>query len=91
MGRLKLESFFLDNKNKLKVRGEDIFVIDYLWHEVKGKKGFKTYTCEKLSDELIDYTPIRFHLCQLKKSLIGSKIVIPIFRFMHIRQHTKNL
>ena len=55
MGRLKLESFFLDNKKKLKVRGEDTCVIDYIWHEVKGKRGFKTYTYEKLSEELIDY------------------------------------
>ena len=30
MGRLKLESFFLNNKNKLKVRGKDTCVIDYL-------------------------------------------------------------
>lgn len=55
MGRLKLESFFLDNKNKLKVRGKDTCVTDYLWHEVKGKRGFKTYTYEKLSEELIDF------------------------------------
>ena len=55
MGRLKLESFFLDNKNKLKVRRKDTCVIDYLWHEVKGKRGFKTYTYEKLSEELIDF------------------------------------
>lgn len=55
MGRLKLESFFLDNKHKLKVRGKDTCVIDYLWHEGKGKRGFKTYTYEKLSEKLIDF------------------------------------
>ena len=56
MGRLKLESFFLDNKNKIKVRGTDTCVLDYIWHEVKGKRGFKTYTYEKLSNELVEYS-----------------------------------
>ena len=55
MGRLKLESFFLDNKNKFRVQGSDTSFIDYLWHEVKGKRGFKTYTYEKLSEELVEY------------------------------------
>lgn len=56
MGRIKLESFFLDNKNKIKVRGPDTCVLDYIWHEVKGKRAFKTYTYEKLSDELVEYS-----------------------------------
>ena len=55
MGRLKLESYFLDNKNKLKVHGSNSCVLDYLWHEIKGRRGFKTYTYEKLSDELAYY------------------------------------
>lgn len=55
MGRLKLESLFLDNKNKIKIHGSETCVIDYIWHEVKGKRGFKTYTYEKLSEELSDY------------------------------------
>ena len=56
IGRLKLESFFLDNKNKIKVRGPDTCFLDYIWYEVKGKRGFKTYTYEKLSDELVEYS-----------------------------------
>ena len=55
MGRLKLESFFLNNKNKIKIHGSETCVIDYIWHEVKGQRGFKTYTYEKLSDELSKY------------------------------------
>ena len=55
MGRLKLESFFLDDKNKLKVRGDATCVLDYIWHEVKGKRGFKTYTYQKLAEEFVDF------------------------------------
>ena len=55
MGRFKLESFFLDNKNKIRVRGSDTCVIDYIWSQVWGKRGFKTYTYEKLSEELVEY------------------------------------
>lgn len=43
MGQLKLESYFLDNKNKIKVRGPDSCVLDYIWHEIKGRRGFKTH------------------------------------------------
>ena len=42
MGRFKLESFFLDNKNKFRVRDSDTCVIDYIWSQVKGQRGFKT-------------------------------------------------
>lgn len=55
MGRLKLESYFLDNKNKIKVRGPDSCVLDYFWHEIKGRRGFKSYTYDKLLDELSYY------------------------------------
>ena len=56
MERLKLESFFLDNKNKIKIHGSETCVLDYIWHEVKGKHGFKTYTYKKLSEELTEFT-----------------------------------
>lgn len=55
MGRLKLESYFLDNKNKIKVRGPGSCVLDYTWHEIKEKRGFKTYSYDKLSRELSWY------------------------------------
>lgn len=55
MGRLKLESFFLDNKNKFRVRNTDTCVIDYIWSQVRGQRGFKTYAYEKLSEELVEY------------------------------------
>lgn len=55
MGRFKLESFFLDNKNKFRVRGSDTCVIDYIWSQVLNKRGFKTYAYDKLSEELVEY------------------------------------
>lgn len=55
MGRIKLESYFLDNKNKIKVHGTDSCVLEYIWHEIKGRRGFKTYTYDKLSNELSQY------------------------------------
>ena len=58
MGRLKLESFFLDNRKK-KVRDDYTCVIDYIWSEIKGKHGFKKYTYESLADELADYSTSR--------------------------------
>ena len=59
MGRLKLESFFLDSRKKLKVRDDYTCVIDYIWSEIKGKHGFKKYTYESLADELADYSTSR--------------------------------
>ena len=59
MGRLKLESFFLDSRKKLKVRDDYTCVIDYIWSEIKGKHGFKKYTHESLVDELADYSTSR--------------------------------
>ena len=84
MGRLKLESFFLDNRKKFKVRDSDTCVIDYIWDEIKGKHGFKKYTYQSLADELADYSSSR-PLCQLRKLLIGSKSIIHlIYLFMII-------
>ena len=30
-------------------------MIDFVWHNSKGKKGFQKYTYQKLSDELEEY------------------------------------
>lgn len=55
MGALKLESFFLDKQRKIKLRDTDTCVVDYIWEEVRGKRGFKTYIYEKLYNELSEY------------------------------------
>ena len=58
MGRFKLESYFLDNKNKFKVRRSDTCVIDYIWSQFRGKRGFKTYDYDKLYEELVEFADI---------------------------------
>ena len=55
MGRLKLESYLLSNNRKIKSHGESSCVLDYVWDQVKGKRGFMTYDYDKLKEELYSY------------------------------------
>ena len=55
VGALKLNTFFLDKQFQIKQRGENTCMVDFVWHNCKGKKGFQKYTYKKLSDELEDY------------------------------------
>ena len=55
VGALKLKTFFLDKQFQIKQRGENTCMVDFVWHNCKGKKGFQKYTYQKLSDELEDY------------------------------------
>ena len=54
-GALKLNTFFLDKQFQIKQRGDNTCMVDFVWHNCKGKKGFQKYTYKKLSDELEDY------------------------------------
>ena len=54
MGKLKLESYLL---NKQRPIGVNTCVIDYIWDQVRGQRGFKTYTYEKLKDEIYSFVP----------------------------------
>ena len=54
-GKLKLNTFFLDKQFQIKQRGDNTCMIDFVWHNCKGKKGFQKYTYQKLSDELQEY------------------------------------
>ena len=55
VGALKLNTFFLDKQFQIKQRGENICMVDFVWYNCKGKKGFQKYTSQKLSDELEEY------------------------------------
>ena len=57
MGALKLESYLINSHNNYKIKkyGEKSCVLDYIWNEVRFKKGFKKYDYEKLKDELYSY------------------------------------
>lgn len=60
MGKLLLETHFLSGQKIIKQTGENTSVLDYIWSQCKGKRGFKTYTFDKegtknLCEELQDY------------------------------------
>ena len=57
MGSLKLESYLLNKQRPIKSYGANSCVIDYVWDQVRGRKGFKTYTYDKLKNEIYDYIP----------------------------------
>ena len=54
MGAFKLESFFLDKQRPIKSRGENTCVLDYIWDQCRGKRGFK-HTYDKLKEEVKEY------------------------------------
>lgn len=55
MGTLKLESFFLNKQRPIKSYGENTCVLDYVWNQCRYRKGFKTYTYDKLKKEMTEY------------------------------------
>ena len=55
MGRLKLETHLLNNQKPIKSYGEDTCVLDFVWHQVRDKRGFKTYDYDKLKQELYKF------------------------------------
>ena len=44
VGALKLNTIFLDKQFQIKQRGDNTCMVDFVWHNCKGKKGFKTHT-----------------------------------------------
>jgi len=57
MGSLKLESYLLNKQRPIKRHGVNTCVVDYVWDQVKGKRGFKTYDYNKLKDEIYVFVP----------------------------------
>ncbi|XP_068704713.1 uncharacterized protein [Montipora foliosa] len=55
MAGLKLESYLLSNQRKPKSYGSNSCVIDYVWDQVRGKNGFKTYDYKKLKNEIFRF------------------------------------
>ena len=41
-GALKLNTFFLDKQFQIKQRGDNTCMVDFVWYNCKGKKGFQT-------------------------------------------------
>lgn len=57
MGGLKLESYFLNKQRPIKSHGVNTCVLDYVWDQVRGQRGFKTYDYDKLKNEIYKYVP----------------------------------
>ena len=55
VGAPKLNTFLLHKQFKIKQRGDNTCLVDFVWHNYKGKKGFQKYTYQKLSDEIEEY------------------------------------
>ena len=48
-------TFFLDKQFPIKLRGDNTCMIDFVWHHCRNKKRFKSYTYNKLKQELSEY------------------------------------
>ena len=57
MGKLKLESYLLNKQRPIKSHGVNTCVVDYVWDQVRGQRGFKSYTYDKLKSEIYEYVP----------------------------------
>ena len=55
---VKLESHLLSKYGKIKRRGDNCCVPDFIWDQCKGKPGFKNYTYEKLVSEVWSFATI---------------------------------
>ena len=57
MGSLKLESYLLNKQRPIKRHGVNTCVVDYVWGQVKGKRGFKPYDYNKIKNEIYGLVP----------------------------------
>ena len=55
LGQLKLESYLLNKQRPITRHGKNTCVIDYVWDQVRGQRGFKSYTYEKLKSEIYEF------------------------------------
>ena len=55
MGSLRLETYLLCKQKPIKSHDKNTCVLDYVWSQVRGRRGFKTYTYDKLKNELYHY------------------------------------
>ena len=56
MGGIKLESYLLNKQRPITKHGVKSCVVDYVWDQVRGKRGFKTYTYKNLKDEIYKFS-----------------------------------
>ena len=76
-GALKLNTFFLDKQFQIKQRGDNTCIVDFVWHNCKGKKGFQKYTYQKLYYELEVYTSASFPMMSTQELIDWAKVCYP--------------
>ena len=72
-GALKLNTFFLEKQFQIKQRGVNTCMVDFVWHNCKGKKGFQKYTYQKLYDEMEVYGSASFPMMSTQELIDWSK------------------
>ena len=55
LGKLELESYLLNKQRPITRHGKNTCVVDYVWDQVRGQRGFKSYTYEKLKSEIYEF------------------------------------
>ena len=76
-GALKLNTFFLDKQFQIKQRGENTCMVDFVWHNCKGKKGFQKYRYQKLYDEMEVYGSASFPMMSTQELIDWAKACHP--------------
>ena len=76
-GALKLHTFFLDKQFQIKQRGNNTCMVDFVWHNCKGKKVFQKYTYQKLYDELEVYALASFPRMSTQELIDWAKACHP--------------
>ena len=76
-GALKLNTFFLDKQFQIKQRGDNTCMVDFVWHNCKGKKGFQKYTHQKLYDEMEVYGSASFPMMSAQVLIDWAKVCHP--------------
>ena len=77
VGALNLNTFFLDKYFQIKQRGENTCMVDFVWHNCKGKKGFHKYTYQKLYDEMEVYGSGSFPMMSTQELIDWAKACHP--------------
>ena len=76
-GALKLNTFFLDKQFQIKQRGENTCMVDFVWYNCRGKKGFQKYTYQKLYDEMEVYGSGSFPMMSTQELIDWAKACHP--------------
>ena len=72
-GTLKLNTFFLDKQFQIKQRGDNTCMVDFVWHNCQGKKGFPKHTYQKLYDEMEVYGSASFPMMSTQELITWAR------------------